>query len=144
MPNVFAPRPLHHFPPESDALKLKRYTLSAATATIDCSAYEERLKIVLSSKGIDWETTPAFVIFHEGVALRYLVLCWWGNDNELFLDVSVEEQGKWISAGDRYSFCLWDMEVMWHERNAFIKHLYSGVHDIDAYRADLLGKAIAS
>ena len=68
------------------------------------------------------------------------LLGWWGNDNEMFIAVAAEDATGWVEDLSRYSFCLWDMEVMWHERNAFIDWMYGVVPSLDAYRADRLCK----
>ena len=70
---------------------------------------------------IDWVNTPAFVIFHDGASCDYLVLVWWENDNELFTSVSVKFEGVWVENPNKYSFCLYDLEIMWAERNIYIK-----------------------
>lgn len=54
-----------------------------------------------------------------GASSAYWVPGWWGNDNELSTKVAVPEPGGWTIDALRYSFCLWDMEVIWHERQAF-------------------------
>lgn len=68
--------------------------------------------------------------------MDYLVVAWWGNDNELFTSVSVTEEGTWIEDPSRFSFCLWDLEVIWHERNSFVRHMYSGKPSLVDYRSD--------
>jgi hypothetical protein len=54
----------------------------------------------------------------------------------MFVAVAVTQGEGWVEDLGRYSFCLWDMEVMWHERNAFVQHMYGAVPDLAAYRAD--------
>lgn len=87
---------------------------------------------------VDWSRTAGFAIFHQAANFPYLVLCWWGNDNELFVRVAVLENGTWVTDTDRFSFCLWDMEIMWLERRSYIERMYSGQQDLDAYRSDLV------
>jgi hypothetical protein len=60
---------------------------------------------------------------------------WWGNDNELFTSVSARSSGDWVEDPRRYSFCLWDLEVFWFERNRYIELVYRSAPDLDAYRA---------
>ena len=90
---------------------------------------------ILSHIWLALATTPAFAICHDGAGMQYLVLCYWGNDNELFTRVSVNLGGAWVEDPATYAFCLWDMEVMWAERAIFIDTLYSGNPDLAAYRA---------
>lgn len=133
---MFKPRltyPILDFP---DPDKTKLYAITATDRPLDPTNYLDRLKQEKQRRAIDWLRTPSFAILHEGATLRYLVLAWWGNDNELFNSVSVEENGTWVSNSEKYSFCLYDLEVIWHERNSFIKHLYSGTMNLDGYEAD--------
>ncbi|MBK1879557.1 hypothetical protein [Pelagicoccus mobilis] len=133
---MFSSRKTIPLPSTEDPDYLKLYTISATGAPVVPSDYLERLGEIKNAKPIPWAQTPGFAIFHEGASLRYLVVCWWGNDNELFNSVSVFENGSWIEDTSKYSFCLWDLEVIWHERNSYIKHLYSGTQDLNAYRED--------
>jgi hypothetical protein len=104
-----------------DADGVKIYTISADETPIDMTGFNQRLIKVKSQLPLNWAETAAFAIFHNGECFKYLVLVWWGNDNELFTSVSVEIDGDWIIDPTRYSFCLYDMEVMWQERNIFIQ-----------------------
>jgi hypothetical protein len=120
--------------PDPDGLKL--YTISASGSRVDFSRYSERLLSVKRGKGIS-TSSPGFAILHDGAACEYLVVGWWGNSNELFLSVSVKESSGWVEDMAKHSFCLWDLEVIWHERNSFIRHLYSGTEDLESYRRDM-------
>jgi hypothetical protein len=118
---------------------IKIYTISARGEAVDQLPYLAQLAAIKQEKGISWATTPAFAIFHDGASVRYLVLCWWGNDNELFTSVSVQTAFSWVEDPSLYSFCLWDLEVIWHERNSFIRFCYCQDPSIKAYRQDRLG-----
>ncbi|MFP2767894.1 hypothetical protein [Oceanisphaera sp. KMM 10153] len=104
-----------------DADGVKIYTISADEESINMVAFNNRLADVKFEITLEWEQTAAFAIFHNGESCRYLVLVWWGNDNELFTSVSVEVNGNWVVDPTKYSFCLYDMEVMWKERNIYIE-----------------------
>jgi len=118
---------------DQDGVKL--YTISTHGGPVNQSPYLERLARIKAERAIDWPSTPAFAILHDGASMRYLVLGWWGNDNELFTSVSVETDTGWVEDSARFSFCLWDMEVMWFERNAFVDTIYSDSSDLASYRA---------
>jgi hypothetical protein len=104
-----------------DETGTKIYTVSSTDCIVDQSKYSQRLKHVKSARDINWLNTPAFVIFHDGSSCDYLVLVWWGNDNELFTSVSVNTENVWEEDPTKYSFCLYDLEIMWMERNIYIK-----------------------
>ena len=104
-----------------DETSVKIYTISFSNDSVEKSKYLSRLKQIKLARNIDWEDTPSFVIFHDGASCDYLVLVWWGNDNELFTSVSVKSEGVWMEDPHKYSFCLYDLEIMWSERNIYIK-----------------------
>jgi len=137
---MYRPRPIDHLPAATDADGIKVYTIAAEGRHVDAAHYLPQLAAMKDARAIDWNATPAFVIFHEAASARYLVLGWWGNDNEMFIAVAAKDASGWVEDMSRYSFCLWDMEVMWHERNAFIDWMYGAVPNLDAYRADRLCK----
>lgn len=137
MASTFAPRPIRSDPAWDTATGTKIYTISAVDAPVARAPFLARLAEVQSDKAqFDWAHLPAFAICHAGAGADYLVLCWWGNDNELFTSTSVRQpDGGWVIDPDRWSFCLWDLEVLWGERNLFVEMLYSGNPDLAAWRA---------
>jgi hypothetical protein len=80
----------------------------------------------------------ALLIRHSGVGAHYVVLAWWDNQNELLTRVLVRDDLAWRDADGRYSFCVWDLEVMWDERNTYVRHVLSppGGPRPDLYLAD--------
>lgn len=138
---MYAPRIIRtaQTPRDSDGVKL--YTISARDDRVDESAFHQEVQRVKGLCTVDWARTASFAIFHEGVSALYLVLAWWDNGNELFTRVSVREQDDWVSDPSRYSFCVWDMEIMWFERQSFIRHLYSGEPNLANYQHDRMPEA---
>lgn len=85
-----------------------------------------------------------FLIAHQGATGDYLVLGWWDNENELPMKVWVRHPDDgWGPAGERESFCVWDLEVMWRERERYVAAMLAGPESPgpDAY---LWGEAAAS
>ena len=132
---MYRPRKIESNPSWQEEDGIKLYTISATNSAVEHAGYLPRLAEVKRAKLDDWSTVPAFAIFHDGASCQYLVLAWWGNDNELFTSVSVKTSAGWIEDPSRYSFCLWDLEVFWHERDFFIEHLYCSNPSLSAYRA---------
>lgn len=63
-----------------------------------------------------------FTIAHAGRGADYFVLGWWNAENELPLSVWVRRDGTdWRPAQDGESICVWDLEVIWHERQAWVQ-----------------------
>jgi len=135
---MYKPRKIESNLNWSDRDKIKIYTVSESGEPVDKNKYLIQLERIKKSKTVNWSATPAFVIFHEAVSAYYFVLAWWGNDNELLTHVTVEIGDGWIHDPDKYSFCVWDLEIMWAERNFFIESVYCGKPDIDDYRAKRL------
>lgn len=117
---------------DKDGLKI--YTISISGYPVDKSPFAEQLEALKRSVDVPWRNTPGYAIFHEGSSARYLVLVYWGNDNEIFPIVAVQTEDGWVLSPERHSFCLWDLEVMWQERQLYIEHCYSGSRDLEAYR----------
>ena len=117
-----------------DADCIKIYTVTSNKTAVDQMPFRQRLEHVKSSRNLDWPITPAFALFHEGENFLYLVFAWWGNENELFTSVSVLTESGWIEDREKYSFCLYDLEIFWFERNTFITTMYGGSSCIESYR----------
>lgn len=118
---MYSPRKIESHIDWLDETGVKVYTVSTDSSEVEQSKYAQRLAHVKSARKINWNKTPAFTIFHDGVSCDYLVLAWWGNDNELFTSVSVKVEGIWQEDPTKYSFCLYDLEIIWAERNIYIK-----------------------
>lgn len=131
---MFKPRKIASLPALTDSDGIKLYTVSAGGADVDHNVYLPRLEHLKLRQSLDWGATAAFAIFHDGVNAQYLVLARWGNENELFTTVSVRLDDGWIEDPDRYSFCVWDLEIFWAERNFFIEHVYQPRPQLAAYR----------
>ena len=140
---MYRPRPIVSLPLDADADGLKLYTIAATDQAVDIAPYLPRLAAMKQARSIPWADTPAFAIFHEAAKARYLILGWWGNSNEMFIAVAAQDASGWVEDLSRYSFCLWDMQVMWHERNAFVECMYGSVPSLEAYRASRLTAAAA-
>lgn len=70
-----------------------------------------------------------FLIAHEIATHHYLIVCWWDNQNELFARCFVRpvtDAVAWDFSGAAFSFRVWDMVVMWFERQAWIECALAG------------------
>jgi len=62
------------------------------------------------------------VIVHAGAGVDYVVLMWWDRGNELPIRVFVCEPGQaWRHARGGESVCVWDLDVIWFERQAWVE-----------------------
>jgi hypothetical protein len=131
---MFRPRRIERRADWDDSDGVKIYAISATGLDVDRSAFTDELVEMKKRVSIDWRHTAAFAIFHDGATAPYLTLGWWGNDNELFTRVAARESQAWVTDAARYSFCIWDLEVMWHERQQYIDTVYTARPDLAAYR----------
>jgi hypothetical protein len=77
-----------------------------------------------------------FLIAHQGRGDSYLILAWWSNENELPIRAWVRREGEdWRPAIEGESVCVWDLEVVWEERQAWIATMMSGPARPDDYLA---------
>ena len=113
--------------------RLKTYEVNADIAGINWAEYSEGL--TLAARVLPQPPTKSgrrgvgFIIAHPCQSHYYLIINWWDNQNELFSRVFVTERragAAWEPAGDRYSFCVWDIEIIWFERNLWIETMLSG------------------
>lgn len=76
-----------------------------------------------------------FLIEHQGNSLDYLVLGWWDRENELPLRVYVRDAGTpWRAARGGESVCVWDLQVVWAERPAYVGTVMNpAMGDVAAY-----------
>ncbi|KAA8997345.1 isochorismatase family protein [Affinibrenneria salicis] len=117
--------------------RLKRYTIRyrRAAQAVDFSAAWTMAAAILPTPaqtgarpGVGW------VIEHQGKNADYLVLGWWDNANELRTRVWVTDHGQWRAARDE-SFCVWDLQVIAFERDAFVSHMLQNTPDPERYLA---------
>ncbi len=140
----FAPRALASGPPLIDAgWRLKSYGI----------AWGGHPRLAGDEPGcleLLWDALPdpaeaegrpgvGWVILHLGRDADYLVLGWWDRENELPVRIWVREGGNpWRPAGGSESFCVWDLEVISHERDAYVRHvLRPGAPGVEAYLEDV-------
>lgn len=131
---MFKPRNIESKIDWLDDTGVKIYTISVLNEVVEQSKYLSRLRDLKLARNIDWLNTAAFAIFHDGANCDYLVLVWWANDNELFTSVSVKKNGVWVEDSDKYSYCLYDLEIMWGERNIYIRTMDGAFPSLKQYK----------
>ena len=131
---MFSKRKIEYLNDYKDPDEVKVYSISYSGEAVDESKYVARLSEVKNQKGLEWASVPAYAIFHDGEEREYLIFCWWLNGNELFHSVSVKENFGWVEDASKYSFCVYDLEIMWAERNFYIETIDCETQSIDEYR----------
>jgi hypothetical protein len=112
-------------------MKLKLYSISWNGAEPDWEMVEPGLTLAFSklpAEGVvPGRPGLGFAIAHHGRTTDYVVLSWWDNENELPTPVFVRSEGRiWREGAGSESFCVWDLEVIWFERDAYVRTLLSG------------------
>lgn len=111
---------------------LKRYAIRYGEAPFDDRRFESGRAFALaalpSPAVIPGRCGVGFMIEHQGNRIDYIVLAWWDRQNELPLRVYVREAGaEWRAARGSESVCVWDMQVLWAERQAYVATAMSGM-----------------
>jgi hypothetical protein len=144
MMQPYSPRPIRFWGTRrAGGWTLKLYSVAyEAGRPIDWEGFEPALRLAEAalpppdvSRG---RPGLGFLIAHQGATGDYTVLAWWDNENELPLRVWVrrDREDPWRPAQDGESICVWDLEIIWAERQAWIECLLSGdVPDRDEYLA---------
>jgi hypothetical protein len=110
---------------EVDGYRLKVYSILYGSKRFE-SAFVEKgitaaLKALPEPALTDTRPGVGFLIVHLGLTGDYLVLCWWDNENELPIRVFVFDNDRWRPAQGSESVCVWDLEVLWFERQAYVE-----------------------
>jgi hypothetical protein len=111
---------------------LKSYAIVYGDHAFDASHFVEGQRLALAGLP-EPAVTPdragvGFLIAHQGNNINYLVLGWWDRENELPLRVFVSDPGDagpWRAARDAESVCVWDLQVIWSEREAYVATIMS-------------------
>ena len=149
----YAPRPIrYHGTSEHEGWRLKRYSIHYGEGRIDEPAFVSGEALALTSLPAD-ATTEArpgvgFLILHQGRGMNYVVLGWWDRENELPVRVFVSapvEGHRWRPAEGSESFCVWDLQVLWFERQAYVETVLrpGGCDPVDAYLTRVLASGEA-
>lgn len=157
----YAPRPICFLNVlVHDGWQLKQYAVSAgreagvAEASADVSAAPWAEFAVGRALALSALPSPAktserpgtgFLVEHRGRGADYIVLGWWDRENELPIRVVVREQvphAEWRAARASESVCVWDLQVVGFERDAYVATVLApdaGPGAVDAYLARHFG-----
>jgi len=124
---------------EAAGFRFKRYAVDGGFAPFDAGRFAGGIALAeaaLPSPAVD-DGRPGvgFLILHQGRG-DYLVLAWWDRENELPLRVFVrrEDGMGWRPASTTESVCVWDLEILWREREAYVHTVLAG-GSVDEYLA---------
>lgn len=116
---------------EHQGWTLKRYAINHGATPYHESRFDEGRSLALAalppSPTGPGRVGAGFLIEHQGNLVDYLVLAWWDRQNELPLRIYVREpSADWREARDAESVCVWDLQVIWAERQAYVSTVMAG------------------
>jgi hypothetical protein len=124
--------------------KIKMYSISIKHRLVDAQNIENAKQLLpvwlQDSKIYPLETYKiATLILHEGKEGCFAIVNWWIDENMLqqFVYLAKNEQPtefKLYSNNGIFT-CVWEMEVLWFEKNAWVKNILMKADnpDVDAY-----------
>ena len=136
----YQPRPLSFLGVEAVAgYLLKVYAIRpAADQPVERERFAERWDLaagVLPQPAVaEGRPGVGVAILHQARGDDYLILSWWDRENELPTRVFLGGPKGWRAAQGGESFCVWDLRVMWWEREAYVGTVLAGRADgVEAY-----------
>lgn len=146
--NSYRPRPVRFLELlELGPWRIKLYGLNAEHKRLLpelVKAAKELARKVLPSGG---EANDAYGVgfagVHCGIDSNFIFFDWWANENELHHHVftsSMERPLDIRPAPDGVTACVYDLQVMWFERNAWVEKVLSNPEgpDVEAYLKKIL------
>ena len=142
----YQPRPLTFLGVESVAgFLLKVYLIREESQAAEVERFAARWELAADAMPqpavTDARPGVGFVILHQGRTGDYVILSWWDRENELPTRIFLRDGGGdgWRAAQGGESFCVWDLRVMWWEREAYVGTVLAGsANGIDAYLANVI------
>ena len=132
MPFVtYSARPIEFLGIENHkGLRLKLYSIIYGDEPFQRTAFEPGLNLAIAALPMPAVTAEGpgvgFVILHRGRTGNYLILSRWDRENELPTRVFITDEKGWRPAKASESFCVWDLQVIWQEREAYVRTLLAG------------------
>lgn len=115
--------------------RIKLYGVSFGGGSVELRRFEPDLALaemeIFPPSEQDGRPGVGFSIRHQSKAKDHVVACWWEGFDQLITRVFVRDSA-WRSGKNCESFNIWDMRIMWHERNAFVGAFLSGNADAHA------------
>ena len=139
----YQPRPvLSHGVDAHDGWRIKRYAIHLPGEIFEPDRFASVLPTALAAlpRPAVGPGRPgaALLIEHQGAGADYLILGWWDRENELPLRIWMRDSGAWRPAQGAESICVWDLAVLWSERQAWVRHgMAPSGPDLDGWAADI-------
>ena len=128
----FVPRPIRfHGVREIGGFRLKDYSIVHGPGAVDWLDFARGFEVVLPGLPrpavANGRPGLGFRIAHRGNGACYAVLAWWDRENELPLRLAVRRGAEpWRDARPDESVCVWDLQVIAFERDAYVETMLGG------------------
>jgi hypothetical protein len=127
----YAPRRLTSLGPRTEnGVRLKTYSITFDDEPFDPARFAGGWRLaageILPQDFTLGRPGAGFAVLHQGRTGDYFVLGWWDRENELPLKVFVRDASDWRPARGGESVCVWDLAVVWHEREAYVNTVLAG------------------
>ena len=113
---------------EREGWRIKVYAIVYGDQPFDTKVHEEGLQVAIKALPqpavCEFRPGVGFAICHQRCGVHYLVLGWTDRINEMSTRFSVSEFGAnktWRPAQGSESVCVWDIEVIWFEKQAYVR-----------------------
>lgn len=147
--HLFKPRPARFLGIEEFGdWRLKLYGLTAEHQRLlpEVVAEAKKLARAIVPKTLTDEYGVGFMGVHCGRDANFVFIDWWANENELYHHVfrsSLERPLDLLRAPNGLAACVWDLQVIWFERNMWVEKVLNNSQgpDIEAYLKKVLDDA---
>lgn len=124
---------------EHEGWRLKHYTVLYHGRQKDPEQFAKGEALALASLPsppvTEHRPGVGILIHHHGKGMDYVVLCWWDRENEFPIRLWVDEGEGWREGKQPESICVWDLSIIWAEREAYVTHVLEKANapDITSY-----------
>lgn len=143
----YSPRPIRFLDLwEMDGWKLKAYTISYGAKRVAAELISAAHGITRERLQASGEATAhygvGFVGIHQGKTGDFIFVDWWAEENELHHHVYVspcaQPEALEYKTPTGLAACTWDLALVGHERDAWVKHVLKGdaAPDLAGYLLD--------
>lgn len=128
----YAPRPIRcHGVSDLAGFRVKDYSVVFGGGPVDWIDFARGFEVVAATlprpAAAAGRPGLGFRIAHQGATGRYAVVAWWANENELPIRLAVRRpEESWRLAHGDESICVWDVQVVAFERDAWVETLLTG------------------
>ena len=128
--------------------KLKAYGITYAGALLEQNLVDASRQITIERLKVSASGTNhygvGFVGIHQAKTGNFVFVDWWANENELhhhvYVSSSAEPAKLEYGTPNGPSACTWDLFLIGHERDAWVKHVlkHSEAPDLEGYLMERL------